>query len=143
MSKITLEQAQEAAALKKDELRTAKAELKTFRKENKLKPDETPGEEKVAKKMAKLMSNVEKAEKALEEANAMVKELKPAKSRVSSYDYPEGMTAAEKKKYRAKMRREKKSAEKAAAKAEAGEAPEPEAKPKKRKDKAPANEDED
>lgn len=117
---ITLEQALEAAALCKDAVRAAKADLKAFRKEKNLKPDDVPGEEKVVKALAKLEKKLATAEEELEAANAVAKGLKPEKTRVTSYEYPaDCTTAADKKKYRAKMRREKKSAAKAADKAAA------------------------
>ena len=119
-NEMTLEQALEAAALCKDAVRAAKAELKAFRKEKGLKPDEVPGGEKDVKTLNKLTKKLETAEEDLEKANEAAKALKPVKTRETSYQYPENCTtAADKKKYRAKMRREKKSAAKAAEKAEA------------------------
>jgi hypothetical protein len=123
-TEITLEQATEAVALKKDEFKAAKAELRAFRKEKSLKPDDVPGEEKVIKALGKLEKKLENAEKAYDEAKAVLKGMKPSNTRKSSYDFPEDcVTAADKKKYRAKIRREKKAALKAEAKGEAPEEP--------------------
>jgi hypothetical protein len=124
---ITYEQAVEVVEEKKATLKTAKAEAREFRKENKLRPDDEPADEKVAKKLGKVNAAVEKAQKELDEAMAKAKELKPKTVRESQYDYPEGMTAQEKKKFRAKARAEARRAEKAATE---GESPKKEKKEK-------------
>ena len=113
-NEITYEQAQEAASVKKEALKAVKAEAKEFRKENKLRPDDTPTDEKLAKKLAKLTSAVEKAQKEYDDAVEAMKALKPKTVRQSKYEYPDGMTAQEKKRFRAKSRAEARKAEKAA-----------------------------
>lgn len=135
---LTYEEAIEIANQKKEELRTAKAELKAFRKENKLKADEEPEDQKLAKQFNKLAKAVEAAEEAHTTAAEEAKKLKPATTRVSKYEYPEGMTAQEKKRFRAKAR----AAARKAAKGEEAPAPKEEA-PKKEEKKKRREEDED
>lgn len=146
---ITLEQAMEAVQIAKDAVKGAKADLKAFRKEHNLKPDDVPGEEKVVKQLTKLTNKLAKAEEELEAAQEVVKGLKPATVRATVYVYPaECVTAADKKKHRAKMRRAKKSAEKGETKVE-GKAKKSEAAPeapaaeegKKKKKKSEQEED--
>ena len=55
-------------------------------------------------------ATIEKKKEQLDKTNALVKELKPAKQRAVKYEYPEGLTAGEKKKYRTKMRAEERKA---------------------------------
>lgn len=119
---LTYEEATEIANQKKEELRTAKGEFKEFRKENKLKADTEPEDPKLAKQYGKLSKAVEAAEEAYNTAAEEAKKLKPAVTRASQYEYPEGMTAQEKKRFRAKAR----AAARKAAKGE--EAPAKEAK---------------
>lgn len=131
---MSYEEAIEAVNLKKAALKEAKQALRAFRKENDINPDDPIEDEKLAKKSAKLVAVVEKAETELEEANIAAKELKPKSERVSKYEYPEGLTAAEKKKFRAKARA-------AAKKAAKGENPDAGEKPaKKAKKEAEATE---
>jgi len=117
MSKeITYEEAQELVKTTKENLKMAKAELRDFRKENNIKKDDVPEDEKLAKKLGKLVSKVEALEAELAEADELAKGLKPKRSGgfAKKYEYPEGMTDdKEKKKYRAKMRRQNNKAEKA------------------------------
>lgn len=106
-----------AQAEGKETVKQAKTALKAYLSENKLSKTEDHSEDpKHGKKIKRLTSAVEKAQKAMETLNADVKELKPKKERASKYEYPEGLSAAEKKKFRAKQRaeanREKKKAEK-------------------------------
>lgn len=141
-NQMDYEQAMEAANLKKEDLKAAKAELKAFRKENSIKPDETPTDEKILKKFNKLTATVEKAEEAHNKALEAAKELKPKTARPSKYEYPEGMTAAEKKKFRAKARAEKKRADNPKPEKPAKEAKaEKEAKPEKKKKNREEEED--
>lgn len=135
-TEITLEQAMEATQISKDAVKAAKAELKAFRKQHNLKPDDSIEDEKLAKQLTKLTNKLSKAEEELAAAQETAKSLQPVKARITSYEYPEDcVTAADKKKYRAKKRREKKAAEKAANAGEAGEAP-----VKQKKSKAPVEE---
>lgn len=154
---MTYEEALEAINLKKAALKEAKNALRAFRKENDINPDEEISDEKLAKKHGKLVSAVEKAETELTEATDAAKELKPKAERAVKYEYPEGMSAGEKKKFRAKARAAAKKAAKGetaeegaekpvkkAKKSEAAEevAEEAPAKPTKKK-KAAIQEDED
>lgn len=116
---MNYEEATEAVNLKKTALKEAKAALRAFRKENDINPDEEIKDEKLAKKHGKLITAVEKAEKELEAATTAAKELKPKAERAVKYEYPEGMTALEKKKFRAKAR----AAAKKEAKGEGAEKP--------------------
>ncbi len=120
-----VEEAKDFIASTKEELKTAKGELKELRKSLGLKGDATPENPKDAKKVEKLSSLIEKKEKAIEEAQAWLKENKPKKSkepRALKYDYPEDCTTADqKKKFRQEQRAAAKRAEKAAAKGEKAE----------------------
>jgi hypothetical protein len=147
---MTYEEAMEAVNLKKTALKEAKAALRGFRKENDINPDEEIADAKLAKKHGKLVAAVTEAETALEEVSTAAKELKPKAERAVKYEYPEGMTAAEKKKFRAKARAaakkeakgeatDEKPVKKAKAEAAAEEAPAADAKPKKKK--APVEEE--
>lgn len=128
--KMTYEQALELAETSKGEFKVAKAAFKDFLKENKVKTIEEITDEKLAKKAGKLNSAIEAATATKEEAEAMAKSLKPAVERESKYEYPEGLTSDEKKKFRTKMRASAKQAEKKAAK---DAEPKPEKKSKKEK----------
>lgn len=114
---MTYEEALEAINLKKAALKEAKTALRAFRKENDINPDDEIKDEKLAKKHGKLVTAVEKAETELTEATDAAKELKPKAERAVKYEYPEGMSAGEKKKFRAKAR----AAAKKAAKGETAE----------------------
>ena len=104
------------------ELKSAKKDLVKFRKTNKLKADQTPEDEKLAKTMAKLQKAIEAKEAAVKEIKEEIKASKPARGFKTKYTYPtvvdedsgeeREMTAAEKKKFRAKARAEAKKAEK-------------------------------
>lgn len=132
---LNLEQATEAQKNAKDALKAAKADLKAFRKENKIKPGEEPTDEKLTKKFNKLVKAVEEAESELVKADTAIKELTPPKGRATTYTYPEDVvTAADKKKYRAKMRRDAKKAKaEGEPAAEVKESPEPSKKKKEKK----------
>lgn len=99
----------------KEELQVAKGELKAFEKENKLAVGEDHStNEKFGKRWSKLNAVVVKKRQAIEGIKSWIGDNKPAKAdRVSKYVYPEGVVSAgDKKKYRTKMRNEKKKAEK-------------------------------
>ncbi len=106
----------------KNELKAKKKELVKFRKSNKLKADQVPEDEKLAKTLEKLKGAVEKQEAVLAEIKEKAKAEKGKRGPSTKYDYPmvkdedsgeeREMTAAEKKKFRAKARAEKKKAEK-------------------------------
>lgn len=113
--KLSFSNAEEAKAAKvtaKEEYDTAKGELKAFMKENKLSKDEDHSEhEKHGKKYSKLKATADAAKKKVEAIDAWLSDEKPGKEgkkggapREVKYEYPEGMTDAEKKKFRAKAR---------------------------------------
>lgn len=133
-------EAKEALTAAKAERKVAKDELRAFEKEHELaKGEDHSADEKLGKKWKKLNDMVEKKEAAVSEIEEAMKDVKAAKAeRPSKYDYPaDVVTAADKKKYRTKMRA-------AAAKAEKG-TEEPKAKKGKNKEaaaevgEAPAN----
>ena len=139
----------EEALEKQGELKTASKEaaqeLKDFKKENKAKKGEQVSA-KVAKKITLLEGKVEKAKERLAKINETVKSLKPKKDRKSKYDYPDGLTAAEKKKYRTKMRNSEKGDEdkpkkKKSKKADKADSEEKTSKKKKKKSKKEKSED--
>lgn len=92
---------------KQTSLKTAinenKAALKAYYQDNKLKKNQEL-EGKHAKAVDKLERAIERDREALEKLNIKVKEGKPRKERVAKYEYPEGLTNEEKKKWRAKVR---------------------------------------
>jgi hypothetical protein len=108
----TFEEAQEQFEALREALKEAKNELREFMVENKIKKDKTPEDPKLAKKFEGLTKKVDAAKTAAEQAKESVKELKPKKVRETKYEYPDGLTDKEKKKFRAKMRREAKAGEK-------------------------------
>lgn len=112
-------EAQAALASKKDELSAAKEELKAFEKENKLSKVEDKGaHEKHGKKWSKLNEVVENLENSKKEIESWLKDNKPKGEKKGGfkpsgkYDYPEGLSEAEKKKFRAKARAAAKREEK-------------------------------
>ena len=108
----TYEEALEQVNSLKETLAEERTALREFKSENNIKRGKEPEDEKIAAKLEKLAGAVEKTREAIDEAKAAAKELKPRKERVTKYDYPEDCTTdADKKKYRAKMRREAKKAE--------------------------------
>lgn len=123
MSKKTREELKAELASNKEELGVAKEELKAFEKANSLKKGEDhSANAKVGKKWTKLNDMVTKKTKAVEDARAAVTAAKPeAKTRETNYVYPKEIeTAADKKKFRAKARAEKKKALKDAEKGTTG-----------------------
>lgn len=116
---MSFEDAVTAKETKHTELKEAKATLSEFKKENKIKGEDAPEDEKLAKKFNKLVKAVETAQEDFDEAKALAKELKPAKERETKYEYPEGMDdPKEKKKFRAAQRSASKKEEKADKKAD-------------------------
>lgn len=122
----TPEDAAEALESAKGEREVARTEFKDFRKENEIKKEVPPTEEKLLKKYTKLLDTKTKKETAVEDIQAWIKENKPKKEkkpRDTKYDYPaDCKTSGDKKKFRAAQR----AAAKKAAKGE---------KPEKKKDK--------
>lgn len=93
---------------KKEELKVKRAELVTLEKENGLKMNKDHSEnEKVGKKWAKIKATINSL---AEERNTLaeeVKNLKPKKERAirpTKYEYPEGMSKEDKKKFRTQAR---------------------------------------
>lgn len=109
MKKYTdYEEAKAAREEAKETLKSAKAAFRDFKKENGKTAEEIE-DKKLKKEFSKLESAVKVAEEDLDNLNAQCKDLRPAPSGnfAAKYTYPEGMTdPKEKKKYRAKMRRE-------------------------------------
>lgn len=113
-----IEEADEALKSAKEEREVATNELKAFKTEHKLKGDEEPTEEKIAKRLKKLKETQAKKREAVDAIITWKKENKPKKEpkiRETKYDYPEGATAMDKKKFRASARAAAKRAEKEAA----------------------------
>lgn len=111
------EAAKEALAPAREKLKAAKDERRAFEKENKLaKETDHSADEKHGKKWAKLNATVVAAQAEVDSAKEFMDANKPKKEkagRASTYEYPkEVVTVADKKKYRAKMRADKKRAEK-------------------------------
>lgn len=138
-----------------NEMRTAKKELVKFRKSNKLKAEEVPEDEKLAKTLKKLKQVVETKEAEVAKIKAEIKASKPTrKGFATKYTYPtivdeetgeeREMDAKEKKAFRTKARAEAKKA----AKGEKETPEKAEAAPKKKKKvvkpkAAPAEEEDD
>jgi len=95
------DEAIEAQTAGKAKVRDAKDALTSYIKENKLKRNvDYTNDKKHGAKITKLSNAVEKASEALVKINDAVKDLKPSKAKASKYDYPEGLTNEEKKKFR-------------------------------------------
>jgi hypothetical protein len=108
----TFEEAQAQFTEAKEALKTAKTELREFQVDNKIKKEKRPEDPKILQKLEKLEHRVETVQTAAETAKENLKELKPKKVRETKYEYPAGMTDADKKKFRAAARRKSKSDEK-------------------------------
>lgn len=141
-TEMTYEESVEVVKTTKESLKALRAELREFRKENNIKKDATPEDEKLAKKLAKMTAKIEALEADLEAAENASKALKPKKGGgfAKKHNYPEGMTdEKEKKKFRAKQRRlNKKSTEGTEAPAEGTSEEAPAKEKKSRKSEAPA-----
>lgn len=121
----------------------AKAELKAYFKENKLKSTEDYSKDKKhGKKIARLEKNVEKAETAFAKAKEEAKATKPAATRRTKYEYPPEIDTPQlRKKYRQEQRAKAKKAEKGETDTEAkpkAKKAEPKTKAKKAAPKAKA-----
>jgi hypothetical protein len=120
-----LDQAKKLATKAKNALLEAKKELTDFLKKNKLSRDEDHSKDKkFGKEFKALNLEVEKANAAMDEANETVANFKPAKAskgggagKATKYDYPEGLTPEEKKKFRIQARKGDKPAKAAKDKA--------------------------
>lgn len=121
----------------KEKLAAEKVAIREFKAEKKIRRNKPVEDKEIAASLEKKEAAVETAREAVDAAKAAAKELKPRKERVTKYVYPDDcVTDKDKKKYRAKMRREKK-------KAEAGDAGEKKPAPKKKVVKKPADAPED
>ena len=108
----TYDQATEEFEVAKAKLAESKENLKVFRAENKIKKDKPVEDPKIAKGLEKAEAAVEKARESYDALRAELKELKPNKTRNLKYEYPEGMVdEKERKRFRAKMRKDAKKAE--------------------------------
>lgn len=107
------------------ELKEAKAALTDYLKTNKLSRDKDySGDKKHGKNIKQLELNIAQLSDEMDETNTKTEKVvkkekakekkKEAAGREQKYDYPEGLTAAEKKKYRIKMRQEANKANKPA-----------------------------
>lgn len=142
-------ESEEALKSAREEMEVARTEFKEFKKENKLKEDAKPTDDKLLKKYNKLLDIKTKKETAVEDVKTWRKDNKPkkeAKIRETKYNYPaEATTALDKKKFRAteraRIKREAKEAagggkkEKKVDKKKEPAAPAPEVKSEKKKDK--------
>jgi hypothetical protein len=100
-------EAKTALSAAKEERKAAKEELRAFEKEHGLaKGEDHAGDEKNGKKWAKLKKVVDSKDEAVNDIEESMKELKSEKTiRPSKYEYPaDVVTAADKKKWRAKQR---------------------------------------
>lgn len=135
----TYEEVVEAMELQKTNLSTLKTELRDFRKENGIKKGKVSDDKKIAAQVTKKEAVIEKAQAEFDATKLEAKALKPQKDRVSKYEYPaDCVTDKDKKRYRAKMRRDAKAPkkdEKVAEGDESAEAPKEEAKTTKKKKK--------
>lgn len=140
----SIEEAQATLTSTKEELGIARDEKKAYMKEHGLKKGEDySADAKHGKKLTKWQETISNKEETIESLKTYISENKPKKEpkvRETTYTYPLGedgkeMSAGDKKKHRAKMRAEKKRAEKEAA----GGGEKKEKKEKKAKsDEAPA-----
>ena len=107
------DEALEQVTIAKETLAGAKETLREFKTENKIRRNKPVEDKAIAAKLEKLEVTVDSAREKVDNAKATAKELKPRKERVTKYVYPDDcITDKDKKKYRAKARRElKKSAE--------------------------------
>ncbi len=102
----TFEEAKETYDAAVTERKAARAALTEFETKNGLMPKKKYGDHEKFGKAWKPLEKVWKAAKEKEEAaEKAMKSLKPQKTHLSGkYDYPEGMTSDEKKKFRAAQR---------------------------------------
>lgn len=123
---LTLEQAEKQFEEAKAAAKESWEAVLAYRKEHKLRPGYKPEKDAVGKGYKAVLSAHKEAKTTREEAEAAYKALKP-KTRAGRgstiYDYPEGMSSEEKKKFRAAARAAAKKAAKEAAKEAAGDTP--------------------
>jgi len=130
----TYEEALAAQKALKVEVKNDKAGLTAYLKQNKLKRNvDHSDDKKHGKKIAAFQKRIDRAMAKLETTNGLVKDMKPKKERSYKYDYPDGLTAEEKKKFRQKARAESKpKKEKKAKKAKPAKAKKSKAKKSKK-----------
>lgn len=108
MAKLTYEGAVSKLETAKENKTKAFEALKQFKADNGIKKGAEP-EKKYKKEFDKLTKAYEEAGALVDNYKEKTKELKPAKERVSKYDYPADVVSADdRKKYRAKLRKEAK-----------------------------------
>jgi len=101
----------------KENLANERVALREFKAENKIRRNKPVEDAEVAKKLEAAEGKVEAARTVMDEVKSAAKELKPRKERVTKYNYPEDcITDKDKKRHRAKMRRELQKEEKGDAK---------------------------
>lgn len=110
MAKAKYKDYDEAEAAQKSlkiEVKNHKQSLTSYLKQNKLKRNvDHSDDKKHGKKITAFNKKIERAVSKLEVCNQACKDLKPKKERAYKYDYPDGLTAEEKKKFRQKARQE-------------------------------------
>lgn len=96
----------------KESLASVKENLREFKTENKIRRNKPVEDKKIVAQLEKQEATVDTAREKVDEAKAAAKELKPRKERVTKYVYPDDcVTDKDKKKFRAKARRDKKKAD--------------------------------
>jgi AAA+ ATPase superfamily predicted ATPase len=99
----------------KEKLAEVKTDLREFKQEKKIRRNKPVEDKEIAKELGVKEKAMEDARQEVEDAKAAAKELKPRKERVTKYDYPKDcVTDKDKKKFRAKSRRDVKKAAKEA-----------------------------
>lgn len=123
---LTLEQAEKQFEEAKATAKESWEAVLAYRKEHKLRPGYKPEKDAVGKGYKAVLSAHKEAKTTREEAEAAYKALKP-KTRAGRgstiYEYPDGMSSEEKKKFRTAARAAAKKAAKEAAKGADGDAP--------------------
>lgn len=105
----TYDEALEQLNTAKEKLSEVKDGLREFKKENKIRRNKPVEDEKIAAQLEKKEEIVDKAREKVDLAKEAAKELKPRKERVTKYIYPDDcITDKDKKKFRAKARRDAK-----------------------------------
>lgn len=124
----TIEEANAAFTATRNELKEARDKLVKWRTKNKLKlMQDYSDDPKYGAEFKKFSAEIDKLMAFRNGIEEQIKALKPPKEKRTKYEYPEGMTNAEKKKFRAQQRS-------AAKKKDKGDSP--------KKDKAPAKKEE-
>lgn len=102
---LTYDSAKSQLEPKKAELKAKREELQAWLKEKGLKKTEDHSkDEKYGKKFTRLTGEIKALEEETNKLREFMKNNKPAKVRTTKYNYPEGATADDKKKFRQKAR---------------------------------------